>query len=95
MILFNEQLHKIRGGEGGLGDNNSSAGQIKDECGHCKIFQGATMQRASYDKMAITNRDRIYIENNSNVWKQIKAVRKTLRNAKQMVLMMFTSTDNY
>ena len=53
------------------------------------------MQRASYDKMAITNRDRIYIENNSNVWKQIKTVRKTLRNAKQMVLMMFTSTDNY
>ena len=43
-----------------LGDQNSSTGEMENECGHCQIFQGATMQRASYDKMAITNRDKKY-----------------------------------
>ena len=52
-----------------LGDKNSSTGEIKDKCGHYQIFLGATMQRASYDKMAITNRDKKYNENTCNVWK--------------------------
>ena len=84
-----------KGGGGGLGDKNSSTVEIKDECGYCQIFQGATMQRAIYDKMAITNRDKKHNENSCNVWKLIMAIRKTLRNGESVVLMMITSLDNY
>ena len=57
-----------RGG-GGLGDYNSSSRKIKDECGHCQIFQGVMMQRLCCDKMATTNRDKKYYENTCYVWK--------------------------
>ena len=67
-----------RVGGGGLSDNNSSTVEIENECGHCKIFQGATMQRASYDKMTITNRDKKYYGSNCYVLEENKGSKKDI-----------------
>ena len=53
------------------------------------------IQRLCCEKMAITNRDKKYNENNCYVSEENKGSKKTLRNGESVVLMMNTSLDIY